>query len=104
MNRNSTLSIINSRFDNVEERGSDIVRAEKRRAGKTISVHYFDFSEGIAKDGFDLQNYLQNSFASDFYKTEGSLQWNYYLYFILDKLTFGKVSETPLLKQIESDQ
>ena len=104
MNRDSTVRIIRSRFDNVEERSSGIVRAEKRRDGKTMSVHYFDFSEVLAEEEFDLQTYLQQSFASDFYKTEGSLQWNYYLYFVVDKLTFGKISESPILKQIESDR
>ena len=104
MNRDSTVKIIRSRFGNVEARSSDIVRAEKRRDGKTMSVHYFDFSEALANEEFDLQNYLQQSFASEFYKIEGSLQWNYYLYFVVDKLTFEKISKSPILRQIESDR
>lgn len=104
MNRDSTVRILRSRFDNVDEPTADVVRAEKRRDGKPMSVHYFDFSEALAKEDFDLHNYLQRSFASEFYKTEGSLQWNYYLYFVVDKPTYDKIFESPLIRQIESDR
>ena len=104
MNRESTVKIIRSHFENVQEDGSAVVRAEKRREGKTMSVHYFDFSEAAAKEDFSLKNYLQHSFASDFYKNEGSLQWNYYLYFVFDKVNFARISGTPKLRQIESDR
>lgn len=69
-----------------------------------MSILYFDFSQVVGKGEFDLKEYLQTSFASDFYKNEGSLQWNYYLYFVLDRLTYGRVAETPLLARIESDR
>ncbi len=103
MNRNSTIALLRSRFEKVEDCGPDLVRAERRHDGKAMSVLYFDFSEVLASSDFDLQNYLQKSFASDFYKNEGSLQWNYYLYFVLDKRSFSKL-ESPLRRRVESDR
>ena len=103
MNRNSTIALLRSRFDKVEDCGSDLVRAERRHDGKAISVLYFDFSDVLASRDFDLQNYLQRSFASDFYKHEGSLQWNFYLYFVLDKPSFAKLENT-LRYRVESDR
>lgn len=104
MNKDRTLQLLRERFDNLTEAGPDVVRAERRYKGKPIGVFYIDFSEAVARPDFNLQAYAQEQIASDFYKHEGSLQWNYYLYFVLEKAAFERVSSTPIAAEVESDR
>jgi len=67
-------------------------------------VFYFDFSQSVTRREFDLRAYAQEWLASDFYKHEGSLQWNYYLYFILEKAAFDRIRTTPKAAEIEADR
>jgi chromosome segregation protein len=104
MNRASTLQLLGKRFTILSEIGSDVVRAERQHNGEPIGVFYFDFSDTITRPEFDVRGYAQKLVASDFYKHEGSLQWNYYIYFVLDKQEFQKIHGTPKAVTIEADR
>lgn len=91
MNKDKTISLIRERFKNVTEISPDLIRAERRANGSVIGVFYFDFGQPLKAEDFDLEHYLQKNITNDFYKHEGSLQWNYYLYFVLDKPLFDRL-------------
>lgn len=99
-----TLSLIQERFKNFTDAGADLIRAEQRHGEASVGVFYFDFSQAPARDGFNLTDYLQKNLASDFYKHEGSLQWNYYLYFILEKTLLKQLRQDGKLAGIEADR
>jgi DNA repair exonuclease SbcCD ATPase subunit len=104
MNTDRTLQLIREHFGNVTEAATDVVRTERRYRGEPLAVFYFDFSQTVARPDFDLQAYLQQRIASDFYKHEGALQWNYYLNFVLEKAAFQRFRSTPEAAKIEADR
>lgn len=104
MNKDLTISLIRRRFKNVTEIGTDLFRAERRDNGSLIGVFYFDFSQPIKRADFDLGEYLQKNITNDFYKNEGSLQWNYYLYFVLEKPVFDRLRKDGTAARIEADR
>jgi CheY-like chemotaxis protein len=75
-----------------------------RYDGKTRGVWYFDFSQVAAAPDFDLAGYQQKYLAPDFYQNEGSIQWNYYLYFILEQSNFTAVEASGFGKKIELER
>lgn len=99
-----TLSLIQERFKNLTDAGAELIRAEQRHGEASVGVFYFDFSQAPAQDGFNLTDYLQKNLASDFYKHEGSLQWNYYLYFVLEKNLLKQLRQDGKLAGIEADR
>ncbi len=88
----------------ITEAGDDVLRAEHRWDGRPISVYYFDFGERVLADNFNLDCYVQDQLATDFYRHEGSLQWNYYLYFVLSKAAAEKLWASKRAIVIESDR
>jgi exonuclease SbcC len=104
MNKERTLNLIRDRFVNLTDSATDVVRAERRYNDAPMGVFYFDFSQTVATDSFDLRSYLQERIATDFYRHEGSLQWNYYLYFLLDNTALLRLRATPKAAQIEADR
>jgi DNA repair exonuclease SbcCD ATPase subunit len=104
MNTAYTLSLIRKRFRNLTEVGADLFRAERRNNGSIIGVFYFDFGQPLKKATFNLNDYLQQVLATDFYKHEGSLQWNYYLYFVVETSLFNRVWKDGRAANIEADR
>ena len=70
-----------------------IIRAERHHRASGVAVYYFDFSERPKEVEFNLTEYLQKYVASDYYLHQGSLQWNYYLYFLLEKDAIARLRE-----------
>jgi exonuclease SbcC len=103
MNKVPTLDLLRTRFQHLAEVGPEIVRAEGRHEGIPFGVFYFDFSEAVARPEFNLSAFVQDRVASDFYKHEGSLQWNYYLYFVLETATFRNLGRQRVTA-IEADR
>ena len=87
MNPDRTITLLRQRFGAVEQTAERLFRAERRNQNNPLGVFYFDFSDRILAPEFDLQRYSHEHIASDFYRHEGSVQWNYYLYF--DRLQGG---------------
>jgi hypothetical protein len=104
MDLKKSISLIENRFRNLEPVATDVFRAERKSNGFTIGVFYFDFSQPLKKSTFNLNQYLQQVIATDFYQHEGSLQWNYYLYFILDSPLFNKLWKDGTAANIEADR
>lgn len=104
MKKDKTLELIRQQFTDARPVGPDLVRAERRHNQSAIGVFFFDLSESLANPKFELSDYLQNNIATDYYNHEGSLQWNYYLYFVLRKPIFQELCERGTVAKIESDR
>jgi DNA repair exonuclease SbcCD ATPase subunit len=103
VNRNKTLKLLEKKFVNLNEIGSDVVRGERRHKGASFGVYYFDFSRSLMEPSFNLEQFLKRNIAVDFYKNEGSLQWNYYLYFVVDSQDLVLLGR-PRIAFIESER
>src|ERR1035438_6711545 len=104
MNPTSSIKLINERFSQPQELAPNVFRAVARHKDRPVGVYYFDFSEAIADPNFDIKVYLQKTIASDYYRNEGSLQWNYYLYFVLDAGKFQSLQKAGKVSEIELDR
>lgn len=104
MNKDRTLSLIRERFVNLTDVGTELVRAERHHNSSILGVFYFDFSQILGTTEFNLPEYLQQNIAKDFYRHEGSIQWNYYLYFVLEKAVFEQVRENGKAAHVEADR
>jgi len=103
MNKIPTLQLLRDHFQSLEEIGPDTIRAERRHKGLPFGIYYFDFSQSVARPEFNLAAFVQQRIATDFYKHEGSMQWNYYLTFVLESATYRSLS-TSRIAAIESDR
>lgn len=104
MNRARSMKLISERFSPTIERGPGLFRAEARHNNKPLGIYYFDYSQAIAEPHFDLTVYLQKYLASDYYQHEGSLQWNFYLYFILETGTLRMLQKSGKAHEIELER
>ena len=104
MNKGQVVEFIRDRFGNVSDVGNGLFRAERTFHGTPIGVFYFDLSESIADPDFSVPAFLDKRIAPDFYKHEGSLQWNYYMYFVLDRPHFNLVWNSGIAARVEADR
>src|SRR5258708_38271094 len=104
MNKERTAHLIRQRFKNFSNVGKELIRAEHCLGDAPLGVYYFDFSQAPGLGGFDLTEYLQQNIASDFYRHEGSLQWNYYLYFVLEKPLLEQLRQEGKVAEIEANR
>ena len=74
MNRQGSLALVRRRFTNLISTSKDIFRAEQCHQDAALRILYFDYSQDVGRDDFNLMEYLQRNIARDFYKHEGSLQ------------------------------
>jgi DNA repair exonuclease SbcCD ATPase subunit len=104
MNPTPTLNLLRERFGKLTESAPNLFRGERWHADKQLGVYYFDFSQQILETQFDLEAFTQKQIAPDFYTHEGSLQWNYYLYFVVDSKGFEEIRKTPRASEIETNK
>jgi hypothetical protein len=104
MNQARSIKLINERFSHLAETGPSLFRAEALHNDKPLGIYYFDFSQSIAEPQFDLTSYLQKHLASDYYQREGSLQWNFYLYFILETATLRTLQKSGKAHEVELER
>ena len=68
-----------------------------------ISISYFDFSQEIPESIEEMQNYHEEYILPSYYKESGSIQWNYYIYFIYDDTNKTITNETLTLLEKNKD-
>lgn len=76
--------LISKTFSNVKKVKERIMRAELLHEGQLVGIYYFDYSQGLNEENFDLSKYQDELISEDYYTNIGAIQWNYYLYFICD--------------------
>lgn len=104
MNSARILQVVGGRFGALSETRPKVYRAERRHDDLTLGVYYFDLSQEASQPEFDIRTYTQQMLATDFYNHEGSLQWNYYLYVVLESDALPKLRESGMLSTIERDR
>ncbi|MFA5794967.1 MAG: AAA family ATPase [Candidatus Brocadiia bacterium] len=102
MNTHSLIKSIENNFKRITYPKKDIIRGEFLYGSgeKLIAINYFDFSQSILSENFNLNEYQDEIIATDYYMHSGYPQWNYYLYFVCDQ---EKITNT-IRQQIEGDE
>lgn len=85
-------------YDKVDIVAFNVFRCEKRVNGKPAAIFYFDCT-GDLKTSKALVDYQDELLAKDYFSHPGSLQWNYYLTFIVENLSLEEATK----KAIEED-
>ena len=91
--------LISKSFSNVKKVKEQILRAELLHERQIVGIYYFDYSQSINKEYFDLNKYQDELISEDYYTNIGAVQWNYYLYFICE----SGVIKDDLKKQFEKN-
>jgi exonuclease SbcC len=104
MNKERSLKLIEDRFSAYVQAAPELYKAEARHGDRVRGVYFFDFSGAVTREDFDLSAFLQKHLAPDYYQNEGSLQWNYYLYFVVQKEAFKVLESTGRIPKIELDR
>lgn len=69
-----------------------------------FGIYYIDAGSSPLRKGFNIDDYQKEFIIKDYYSNPGSLQWNYYILFILDKTEYIKPEITKLKRDIESNR
>lgn len=92
-------------FENIEHRAeSKLFRAQLTRRGRIAAVFFFDYSESIVDDAFDLTDYQERAISADYYKNSSSIQWNLNLVFVLTADKYQNFQNSPRKPIIEADR
>lgn len=101
MNSNNLIKFIENKFENISYPREKIIRGEflYGKGKKLVSINYFDYSQNILLDNFNIDEYQDDLIAKDYYTHVGHPQWNFYLYFLCDQ---EKIKDI-VRERIESD-
>ena len=94
MNEDKIRKIVFQKLHQVEKvKGFDnVLRGISKYKNSTLAVYYLDYSNyNIELE--DLNSYQEKMLSSDYYNIAGSIQWNYYLLFIRDKIQIENKKE-----------
>ncbi len=97
-------SVLRNHFQTVNSAGPNLFKATHSNQGRIVGFYFFDLSEEILRQNFDLKTYQDALLADDYYRASGSLQWNFYLYFLCGEEKYKKLLNTTVLKEIETDK
>jgi len=95
---------LNDNFDAVSRQSEGLYRASKLHNGSEFQIHYFDVSKSILTEDFDVESYQKKIMLGDYYSTPGSLQWNYYLHFVLDSDELTDLKRNQVFKEIVANK
>jgi energy-coupling factor transporter ATP-binding protein EcfA2 len=103
MDNMNTIEHFEKYFDIVSKIGEkdSIYKCIRKYNENPYQYFYFDFNNDLNE--IDIEDYVKTIISKDYYSKPGSLQWNFYLAFVLNqslqkKLKLGKKNE------IESDE
>ena len=104
MNVSEVKELLYSRFPEIMEAEQSILKAYSTYAGNPFAIWFFDCSQTITQEGFDLRAYQDQLLREDFHRVHGSLQWNFYCYFLCEEQLFLKIQEQGLVSVVENDR
>ena len=90
--------------EDISKTREGVFRAAQKSDGTTYSIQYFDSTQPFARDKFDISSYQMDLIGRDYYENPGSLQWNYYLNFLLDEEHLSDSSFSRIKTTIEADR
>lgn len=84
MNSNPVINLIEKNFENISYPKDQIIRGEYLygKSKKLVAINYFDYSQRVLSEDFNLDEYQDELIAKDYYTHVGYSQWSFYLYFI----------------------
>jgi exonuclease SbcC len=85
MNEQEVERAIREGFSRILKKEDGIFRAEKKYNEVTYQVCYVDTSQHLFDKDFDLDDYQRQLIMEDYYSLDGAIQWNFYLYFLVDE-------------------
>ena len=102
MKLNSTKKELANYFDNIKQidEKQNIIRCIRKYKGKPYQFFYFDFYQDL--NDIKLDEYVKKIISTDYYSNAGSIQWNFYLAFILNE-TLKKKLKNKIKENIEND-
>jgi DNA repair exonuclease SbcCD ATPase subunit len=104
MNEIQLLKILKDSFAEVKVVDKHTYRATKNHRDKPFQVYYIVTDPKIFESGFDLDSYQRDLLVEDYYSEEGPIQWNFYLYFLVDEALTQKKYFESIKQDIEGNR
>jgi|GEM_PF-2025856 len=84
--------------------GDSIIRFTRKAEGRPFAVYYFDVSQKLPSTQEMLTKYQDSVIGTYYFDDRKSLQWNNYLYFILDREHLDDKAHRDTIDLIEHDR
>jgi DNA repair exonuclease SbcCD ATPase subunit len=103
MNIDEVRTIVRERFGEVDQVSEAVLKASSRLGGTPFALWVFDCTQTIVGADFDLQAYQDHLLRNEFYRFNGSLQWNLYCCFLCDEDRLARLERSGVVEVIERD-
>ncbi len=104
MMKEEVLSILkNSNFIDWEDRDGSVLKFSHNHNGNTLSNVYIDYSDAPITSLESALERQKQVLESDFFKAKGSIQWNFYYYYLLSQKNYSQQLGAPWIKTIQLD-
>lgn len=104
MDQIELLKILRDNFAKVIVVDNHTYRATKNHRDKPFQIYYIVTDSKIFKSGFDLDSYQRDLLVEDYYSEEGPIQWNFYLYFLVDETLAQQTYFESIKQDIEGNR
>lgn len=84
MNPDQVKDLLNQYFSEITPVDEQVYRVAKLHDQDTYQICYVDYSQKLLDPEFDINEYQRKILLEDYYSNEGAIQWNFYLYFLID--------------------
>ena len=104
MNQNVVSEQIKRAYPDNREISKGILRVERAIGNTKYSVIFFDYATDVFSEEFDVEAYQNKFISAEYYKTQGTLQWNHYLIFVLPETSAKNQKTNKLRSEIENNR
>jgi exonuclease SbcC len=95
---------VKSSFSHVEQVGPSVIRFTRETKDLPFAVYYLDVGQELPDTKEALTNYQDRVIGSSYFHGTTSLQWNNYLYFVINQSLFAQNDVRAAKELIESDR
>jgi DNA repair exonuclease SbcCD ATPase subunit len=95
---------VKSSFSHVEQVGPSVLRFTRKTADLPFAVYYLDVGQELPDTKEALTTYQDRVIGRSYFQGTTSLQWNNYLYFVINQSLFSKSDVRAAKELIESDR
>lgn len=106
MNLQSAKERLGSKFANVVELSSGVLRSVRRSGESSVAAYVFDFNDRLSETAAHLTSYLDDVLGRSYFDESAppDLRWNHYLYFVVPKASNTNDQFRAAKRKVEADR
>lgn len=104
MNMNEMNLDLSRIFTEIKPINTNLIRCTKKHDGRALSHYYIDLSDKLPRSEEDLKSFQDEILGMDYFSSDTSVQWNFYLLFVLSPEHYKSLKNEKLVKLIENNK